>query len=227
MQDSTTKTSDTASKRLEIGQIGLKNSLKIIVAGALLLAATSATAGLLSSPLGVFYANTELAPVFVQDNGSGSMAVRTTGLYGELILEGSALPPEYEVPASAEVVLTSIQQLDLIIDLAEGTVSGQASMDASSPLLAQFAFVRGTASCLPLSGRDCGQLVVALELRGTLSDPYNPASVGQVQIDMLGSLIWDDTNMMHWAALTGNAALKANEALINSALEYASDRGAL
>lgn len=224
MKNPTTEQRDSASSH---SGFNVKNGIKIIVTTLLLLAATNAAAGILYVPVGGRYINPESAAVSIQDNGAGSATIRTTGLNGELSIAGSAFPPGYEVPASAELVLTFIQQLDLVIDLAEGTVSGQASMDLSSPLLTQFALVRGTADCLPLNGRDCGQLVIALELRGAVSDPYDPASVGQLQVRMLGSLIWDDADILHWAALTGDASLKANEALINSALEYAVDRGAL
>ena len=35
---------------------------------------------------------------------------------------------------------------------------------------------------------------------------------------MLGSLVWDDTNVAHWAAMSANATLGFNEAMINSLL---------
>jgi hypothetical protein len=65
------------------GQIGIKNSLKIIVTGALLLAATSTMAGLLSSPMGVLYANPELAPVDIQNIGDDMVQIHSNGLAGE------------------------------------------------------------------------------------------------------------------------------------------------
>ena len=79
---------------------------------------------------------------------------------------------------------------------------------------------RSNATCLPYNGRSCGQLVVDVDMRGALSDPNNPASVGQMRMEMLGSLIWDDTDMMHLAAMSANTTMGGNEALINSLTQH-------
>jgi len=237
MKNSTMKQRDSASSRGEIKRISMKNKLRIILTSALLLATTSAMAGIIFVPVSGRYITPELASVNVQRLDDGNVRIHTTGLNGELSLRCSDFPPGYEVAASAEGVLPFIQQLDLITDLAEGTVSGHASMDASSSLLAQSAFVRGTASCLPLNGHDCGQLVVDLQLRGALADPNDPTIVGQLRMKLLGNLIWGGgagggiwgggAGGGIWGAMSANATLGGNEALINSAVEYASCRGAL
>jgi hypothetical protein len=229
MNNSAMKNRNTASNRSEIRRISMKNRLKIMVTSALLLAATSAMAGIIFVPVGGHYTNPELAPVNIQHFDGGTIIVLTNGLIGEWTIQGSDFPPEYEVPASATGKLPVTQQLELFIDLSTGVVEGNSSgqMLCNNEPVNFRADVRGYASCLPLNGRDCGQLVVDLELRGALSDPNNPASVGQMRMEMLGSLIWDDTDMMHWAAMSTNASLWGNDLFINSALEYARCRGSL
>jgi len=208
----------------------MKNGIKIIVTSVLLLAATSTMAGLLSSPLGVLYSNPELALVDIQNIGDGTVKIRTTGLSGEWTIEGGDFPPESDVPAAAQVVLPFEQELELLIDIAEGTVSGRfisKSMDAASTLLAATAAVRGHASCLPLNGLECGQLVVDLEVRGVLSDPNDPSVVGQLRMKMLGSLFFDGSDVGFWAAMSANSTIGGNEGLIDSVSQYAACNGAL
>lgn len=224
------KKRDTESNRSKISWISKKNRLKIIVTSALLLATSIAVAGILFVPVGGRFSTPELAPVNIQNLGDGAFRISTSGLTGELTIQGSDFPPEYNVPATAKESLPFDQQLELVIDVAEGTVSGRSTtnfIDASSSYLAAIAEVRGHASCLPLNGRECGQLVVDLELRGILSDPNDPASVGQLRMEMLGSLVWTDTDVVHWAAMSANATLGGNEVLINSVLQYAACNGAL
>ena len=216
MQISTIKKCDTGSNRRDIGMTGMKKRLKIIVTSALLLVASSATAGIVFLPGSNVYANPELAPVTVQHLGNDIVRIHTTGLNGELILKGSDFPPEYEVPASATGKLLISQELELVINLSLGVVEGRASGQYVTETEIWDAQVRGNATCLPLNGLACGQLIVDLELRGALSDPNNPASVGQMRIDMLGSFVWDGSDTGHWAAMSANTTIGGNEALINS-----------
>jgi len=220
MQNPTMKKRDTTTSRGETGRVGLKNRLKIIAASALLLAATSATAGIVFLPTSGMYTNPELAPVNLQRLGDSIIIVHTTGLNGELRLNGSDFPPEYELPASATGKLFMSQELELVINLSLGVVEGRASGQyINSHELWDYrlhADVRGNASCLPLNGRDCGQMVVDLELRGTLSDPNNPASVGQIKIELLGSLVVDGDDLGIWAAMSANTTIAGNEGLNNS-----------
>jgi hypothetical protein len=222
MKNATTKKRDMASNRSEV-RVSMKNRLIIIATSALLLVATSATAGIIFLPGSNVYANPELAPVNVQHLGNDIVRIHTTDLTGELTLKGSDFPPEYEVPASATGKLFISQELELVINLSLGVVEGRASGQyLNNTELWDWrlhADVQGKATCLPLNGRECGQLVVDLELRGALSDPNNPASVGQMRMKMLGSLIWDDTDMMRWAAMSANATLGVNEVMINSFLD--------
>jgi len=199
----------------------MKNKLKVVITTAILLAASSALAGIIFLPAGGQYIDPSLAPVNIQNLGEGSVRIRTTGLNGELSLKGSDFPPDYEVPATATGILPVVQQLELVINRSTGVVEGRSrgQVLVSNEIIQFRADVRGNASCLPLNGRSCGQLVVDLELRGTLSDPNNTASVGRMQMEMLGSLVWEDTDAVHWAAMSANATLGVNEVLINSLLE--------
>ena len=221
MKSLTIKKRDTASNRNEIGRISIKNRLKIIVTSALLLAATSASAmgGIIFFPTVGQKMTIDMTDIIISNLSDDTFRISTNGLTGELTIEGSDFPPEYDIATTAKVVLPFDQQLELVIDVARGTVSGRSTInftDASSVYLAATAQVRGSASCLPLNGRECGQLVVGLELRGALSDPNDAASVGQLQIRMLGSLLWDDTDVAHWAAMSANTTIGGNEGLINS-----------
>ena len=87
---------------------------------------------------------------------------------------------------------------------------------ATPYILIATAEVRGKATCLPLNGRACGQLVVDLEIQGILSDPNDPSIVGKLHSEILGSLIWDDTDLARWSAMSGNTTIGGNEKLINS-----------
>ncbi len=204
----------------------MKNRFRLIVTSALLLTASSAMAGIEFLPMSGRYVDSELATVRIQDNGSGSAAFSTTGLTGELRLDASDVPPEFEVPIPGCARFPFDQQLELVVNLSLGVVEGRTRgrISAQDGTLEYRGEVLGNATCVPSGGRSCGQLIVDLEMRGTLSDPNNPASVGLMRMDMLASLIWDDTNLAHWAAMSTNATLGGNEVLINSWLEYASLR---
>lgn len=230
MQDSSMKQPDTASNHSDAGMTGMKNGIKFIVTGALLLAASSAVAGIIYLPVSGRYQAPELAPTNIQILGDESFRIHTTGLTSEWTIQGSDFPPGYDVPAAAQVALPSEQKLELFIDIAEGSVSGRfvsQSMDRASTLLAATAEVRGHASCLPRNGFECGQLVVDLEVRGVLSDPNDPAVVGQLRMEMLGSLFFDGSDVGFWAAMSANTTIGGNRGLINSVSHYAACNGAL
>jgi len=223
MENSTNKKCDTGSNLSEAGKVGIKNRLKIIATSALLLAATNAMAGLVFLPGSIVYTNTELAPVSVQHLDDGSMRVHTTGLTGELSLNVSTSgndesPPEFHIATTEKVVLPFDQEMELVIDIAEGTVSGRSTanlhLDMASSKLVVTAAVSGSASCLPLNGRECGQLVVDLELRGVLSDPNDPSIVGKLQMDVLASLVFDGSDVGYWAAMSANTTIGGNEVLM-------------
>ena len=229
MKNSTIKKLDTATNRNDTRISRMKNGIKIIVTSALLLAATSATAGIVFLPTSGMYTNQELAPVNVQRLDDSIIRVHTTGLTGELTLKGSDFPPESDISTTARVVLPFDQELELVINLFTGVVEGSSSGQYinNTELWDFIADVRGNATCLPLNGRDCGQLIVTLELRGVLSDPNNPSVVGQLRKEMLGSLVVDASDWTVWTAMSANATIGGNEGLINSVLQYASCNGAL
>jgi len=234
MKNSKMKHLDSASSRSGTRRIGIRNRLKIIVTSALLLAATSAVAGIIFVPVGNRYTNPEIALVDIQNGGDGTVRILTTGLTGEMSLDGSDVPPEFEAPVPGCARFPFEQRLELVINPSLGVVEGstRGRISTQDGTLEYRGEVRGNATCVPSGGRGCGQLIVDLEMRGTLSDPYNPASVGQIRVGMLGSLIWGETDLAHWAAMSTNATLGGNELLFNSwmeyaALEHASCRGAL
>ena len=217
MKNSTMKKRNTASNRSETRISRMKNGIKIIVTSALLLAATSATAGIVFLPTSGMYTNPELAPVNVQRLDDSIIRVHTTGLTGELTLKGSDFPPESDISTTARVVLPFDQELELVINLFTGVVEGSSSGQYinNTELWDFIADVRGNATCLPLNGRDCGQLIVTLELRGVLSDPNNPSVVGQLRKEMLGSLVVDASDWAVWTAMSANATIGGNEGLIS------------
>ena len=211
------ETSGTNSKRLETRQSGIKTSLKIILAGALLLATTSATAGLLSSPMGVVYTNPGLVPVDTQQLGEARVQVRTDGLTGELSLDASDVPPEFDPPASGCKRFPFDQRLELIINLSLGLVEGQAhgSIATENGSLGYRAELRGSATCVPDGGVDCGQVIVDLEARGVVADVSDPVRIGLIRLVTLGSLLRGPDGA-HWASLSSNARLAGDENLIGS-----------
>ena len=207
----------------------MKNGIKTIVTSALLLASSSAFAGIFFLGAGGQYIAPNLALVSIENLTEQTVRIRTSGLNGELSFKGSDFPPKYEVPASATGKLPFAQELELVINLATGVVEGSSSGQilcnnevlnlegssngqalCSNEVLNDFRMdMQGKATCLPLNGRECGQLVVDLELRGVLTDPNDPSKVGQLQMVMLGSLVWDDTNVAHWAAISANTTIGA------------------
>jgi len=229
MKNSTMKKRNTASNRSETRVSRMKNGIKIIVTSALLLAATSATAGIVFLPTSGMYTNQELAPVNVQRLDDSIIRVHTTGLTGELTLKGSDFPPESDISTTARVVLPFDQELELVINLFTGVVEGSSSGQYinNTELWDFIADVRGNATCLPLNGRDCGQLIVTLELRGVLSDPNNPSVVGQLRKEMLGSLVVDASDWAVWTAMSANATIGGNEGLISLLLGDANLDGQL
>lgn len=169
---------------------GIGNGPRSIVAAALLMTASAATAGIISVPVDSRYIAPESAPVSVQHLGGETFSIRTSGLAGEWIIDGSDLPPEYDVPATTTIVLPFEQDLELIVDIDDGTVSGPPinPIPILGHLIVTSPEVRGSASCLPRIGLDCGQLVVDLEIRVAITDPDDPAVVGILRIELLGSL---------------------------------------
>ena len=215
---------DTASGHGDNSRAGIRNRLKILVASALLLAASSATAGIVLIPVVDVYISPELMPLSVRkDSGEAHLdylVITMTNLTGESTIQSSDLKPAYEVPAAAKSVLPFEQDLELKIDLTTGKVLGRAKtlyFDASSPYLAATAEVSGYATCLPRNGLACGQLVVDLELRGVVSDPNDPSIVGRLRTKMLGSIYLDGSDVGFLAALSANTTIGGNEGLINSA----------
>jgi hypothetical protein len=229
MKNLTIEKCDTGSNRSETRKVCIKNRLKIIATSALLLAATNAMAGIISLPGSNTYTPPGLALMRVSNCPgdfsvvAGCVRIHTTGLTGELTIRGSDFPPEYDIATTEKVVLPFDQELELVVDIAEGTVSGRSTInftDASSAYyLTATAEVRGSASCLPLNGHECGQLVVDLELQGILTDPNDPSIVGQLRMDVLSSLIFDGSDVGLWAAMSANTKFGGNEGLINSVSE--------
>lgn len=192
----------------------MKNKSKIVIGTALLLAALPALAGIVSLPSGGQYTDAELASVTVSKcpgdfNIRSFLRVRTSGLTGELSIDADDLPPELGVPVPGCARLPVDQRLELVINLSLGAVEGRSRgriITQNGPL--EFRTdVSGNASCRSFNGRSCGQLVRDLELRGTLSDPTDPTTVGLVRMKMLASAVWDDTDVVHWASMSSNTTL--------------------
>ena len=198
----------------------MKHKLKILLGTALLLATTIAVAGIIFVPVSGRYSNPEFAPVRIQEDGSGSVAVRTTGLTGELSLDASDVPPEFEVPIPGCARLPFDQRLELVINLSLGLVEGRTRgrIATQTGTLDYRGEVRGNATCVPAGGRSCGQLIVDLETRGTLADANDPARVGLIRMETLGSLLRGPDGA-RWASLTSNARLGGDAGLINSVLD--------
>jgi hypothetical protein len=210
----------------------MQRTITSIITLASLVATSVAWAGIVFLPVGGQYQDPDTAPVEIQatsNAGTGigepsgvlsgglnghAVKVRTSGLHGKLTISGADLPPELGIPPYVELALDLTQQLELLINESEGTVWGRSSisalMDKASPLLALEGNIegQGNATCLPLGGMDCGQIVVDLELRGALAGS-DQASVASLQWRLLGSLIRDGHNA-YWSALDASGTIGAN-----------------
>jgi len=197
----------------------MKNKLKTILGGVLLLVTSIAVAGIIFVPVSGRYSNPGLAPVDFQNVGDGAVRIRTTGLTGEFSLDASDVPPEFEPPASGCARFPFDQRLELIINLSVGVVEGRTRgrISTQDGTLEYRGEVRGNATCVPTGGRSCGQLIVDLEMRGALSDANDPARVGLIRMETLGSLLRGPDGA-RWASLTSNARLGGDAGLINSVL---------
>lgn len=218
MKESAMQQRENASSLSKTGTARMRNGIKIIVTGALLLVATSAVAGLLSSPImGGLYAYPELAPVDIENIGDSTVQISTTGLTGEFSLDASDVPLEFEPPASGCARLPFDQRLELVINLSLGVVEGHTSgrIDTPDGALDYRAEVRGNATCVPAGGSSCGQIIVDLETRGALSDANDPTRVGLIRTETLGSLLYGPDSAQ-WTNLTSNARLSGDAGLISS-----------
>lgn len=217
MKNSMMKEQHAAADPGDIEESSMKNPLRVILGVMMLLASSVAIAGIIFVPVGGRYANPELAPVQVQDNGSGSAVVRTTGLSGEFSLDASDVPPEFDPPVMGCARFAFDQRLELIINLSLGVVEGRTRGRISTPdgALEYRAEVRGNATCVPAGGNSCGQLIVDLETRGILADANDPARVGLIRSEILGSLLRGPGGA-RWVNLTSNARLGGDAGLIGS-----------
>ena len=198
----------------------MKNNLKIILGGALLLVTSIAVAGIIFVPINGLYENPELAPVDIQNIGDGTVRIRTTGLTGEFSLDASDVPPEFDPPASGCARFPFDQRLELTINPLLGVAEGQTRgrISTRNGTLDFRGEVRGNATCMPAGGRSCGQLIVDLEMRGALVDVSDPMQPGLLRMEILGSLLRGPDGA-RWASLTSNARLGGDIGLISSVLD--------
>jgi len=184
----------------------MKNLLKIIVFGALLLTVTTALAGIIFVPVSGRYVTPELAPVDIQRTGDGLIKFRTTGLIGKLTLDCSEVEECQSIDnGCAEIPFT--QQIELTLNHQTGNIEGRTRgrLD-TQPSYEFIAKVRGEATCLPPGGQSCGQIVMDLEARGVISDRVDPSGVGTLRMQVLGSLLRDGSSAS-WAILSGRGTL--------------------
>ena len=222
MQDPGIKQRISASRHRGIGRIFISNGSRILAAVALLLTASSAMAGIIFVPVGGQFAQPELAPVGVENRGGGKVALSSDGLTGEWTIAEGDLPPGLGLPAAFGLDVTFGIDLDeLVIDVAGGTLSANKNDIGDPAVTATFTTsshsytgtlvnVSGDASCVPLNGHQCGQLVVQMELRTVLTDPTNPSVVGKLRLEMLGSLTWDGAAAAQWASMSATGMIGVN-----------------
>ena len=213
MKNSTIQNCDPGLNRSDTRRISVITRMKIIVTSTLLLTASSAFAGItFLSGINV-YTDLELAQVDIQNLGDETFRVHSSGITDDLIIEGP-------LPETAAGKLHVTQQLDLVVNLSlgvvEGTAMGYILSLPNNETMSFRADVQGHVTCLPLNGRECGQLVLDLEFQGVLSDPNDPASVGRLSGETLGSLVWDETAAGYWTAMSANTTIGGNEGIINS-----------
>ena len=198
----------------------MKNWIKIIASGALMLTASSTMAGIIFVPIGSQYISPGTAPVTIQNHGDETFLINTTGLTGEWNIRGSDLPPGYDLAPTERVVLPFEQELGLVVDLAAGTVTTSHSKAQDTVTMGQVTIttstISGNAVCLPLNGSECGQLVLDLQIQGVVSDPNDPSVVGRMRMGVLGSLVWDQTAVGHWASMSTVARLQGAGGLIGT-----------
>ena len=174
-----------------------------------------AIAGIIFVPVGGrVFENVDLAPVRVQDNGSGSAAIRTTGLTGRLTEAPCATGP-----AGSFVGLTQQQELLLSPDsnALQGRARGTLTLSVTGEQLRYQGDITGGAGCVARSGDTCSQLVVTLKLDGVISDPTDSGRVGLIRMEQLGSLVRDGQRA-RWVALDANVTLGGSEVFIGRVL---------
>ncbi len=194
----------------------MSNKIKFIVGGVLLLITSIAVAGIIFVPVGGRYINPDLGVVDMQNVGNGNLRIRTTGLSGEFSLDASDVPPEFDPPASGCQRFVFDQDLELVINLSLGVVEGRTRgrINTQDVTLDYSGEIQGKATCVPMDSHNCGQLIVDLDTRGVLSDANDPARVGLIRLETLGSLLREPDG--HWASLTSNARLGGDAGLIGS-----------
>jgi hypothetical protein len=181
----------------------MKNKFRTIAFVCLMLVASISCAGITFIPGTVEY---NPVPIPTQDVKVPMLSIRSTGLDGVFKLDCSEVA-ECQTANNGCADIPFSQQLELFIDRRTGNVEGRTRGRLNFVRTIEFvAKLRGDATCLPFDGRACGQLVVDLEVRGPLIDPANPASVGQIRMQILGSLI-RDRESARWAALSANSTL--------------------
>jgi hypothetical protein len=179
----------------------MKNKLKIMLTGALLLAAATTLAGIIFVPVGGRYINPELAPVDIQSSGNGLIRIRTTDLNGMLNPDCSDVAEcqSFDI-GCAEIPFT--EQIDLTIDRQSGDIEGRIRGRINTQPNYEFvAKIRGDATCLPSGGHTCGQIVMDLESRGVLTDRADPTGVATLRVQILGSLLRSGS-AASWATLS-------------------------
>jgi hypothetical protein len=189
------------------------------LATALTILTATAAAALVFAPVSTEYDDPGLATVNLR-GGGGQIQVRTTDLQGRLAVKASDLPPASGAPAQGCAVMPFTQDLTLSLDLAkgvaEGSSSGQIHLDGKVVRLQ--AAVQGSASCMPFDGAACGQVIVDLDLRGALANPGDPAAVGLLRMQMLGSLVRGNPTAP-WAAMSADTSLGLSRPLVTSILD--------
>ena len=182
----------------------MKIKYRIIAIISLLIVASSSQAGGVITVPGTVQYNP--VPIPTQDVTIPMLIIRSTGLDGVFKLDCSEVTECQTVDqVCAEIPFS--QQLELVINLKKGNVEGRTRGQLNFVRSLDFiAKVRGDATCLPFDGRGCGQLVVDLEVKGPFVDPNNPASVGQIRMQILGNLV-RDRDSARWAALSANTTL--------------------
>lgn len=197
----------------------MKKPFATCIAIVLLAAFSNAYAGVIFVPVGnVIVGDLDLATVEILKSNATKMQIRSRGLAGELTQASGATG----MPGDS---ITYTQQREISLDAKTGAVNGYArgqltlnqGVGAGTALNYQ-GQLTGTAFCRPFQGRECGQVIVNLTLRGAISDGSDPSRVGLIRTEILGSLITNPSDP-HWAAYSPNFVLGGDAPLIEQFLD--------
>lgn len=140
----------------------------------------------------------EFGPYLISSEVAGDF----TGSQGATGPNGAAIPFSQRLKFS----------LDPADGVVRGTADGRLALPGGTGQWISGGHVQGKATCLPMSGDPCGQLVVHLTIDAAMSAENDPGRVGLVRFELLGSLVRHGSRAS-WASLAAHARIAGDDEL--------------